>query len=179
MCNNKSLRVRVVDRSAAHQGCLKRSFDQMQRVGFLQHQKNLIGSIGTTFYGRSQQRDCVTSNRAQVVRSYTLCVRYWRTNQSLRTLHRTPCEAAHLPRVAFTVLPCPSRTPVSEIVCTATLTAALPRLVRPLSLSPSTACSLLSNSRPFHCVSCRSLWRGNDLCSPSLPGFLRMCMIQS
>ena len=82
------------------------------------------------------------------------------------------CAGAHLcpdtrlnSRTALTRFSCASWSPPSpcsglEIVCTAA--PRCPVSFCPSSPSPFAEVSVSSNARPFHCLSCRSLWMGSD-----------------
>ena len=105
-------------------------------------------TIVTTFYGRSQQRDCVcqwscTSSPSaedffsERISHFARCTEH--LAQTLTSSHAWP----------------------SDIVCTAALCCSSSSCRS--SFSPFSAFSLRSNTRLFLCFSCHSLWTGRDL----------------
>ena len=129
-------------------------------------------------YGRSQQKGCVCQQPCTGRPLVHLCdhdsshfpvshrapldrLKMFSASVSLRTLHRASGPDTHfVPQTALTRFCSASRTPLSP--CPAShISAARPRLVHPPSRH-SSRYHFGPNTRPFHCLSCRSLWTGSD-----------------
>ena len=148
--------------------------------------KPVCTSVSTTsnikhlkrFIGRSQQRNCVCQQSRTSRPLLHLCdhdsthfpVSHCAPLDRLETCSGSVSVTSHIatsiwPRYPFRPTNSPhlipqSPCPGSEIVCTAALRCSSSSC--PSSFSPFTAFSLRSNTKPLHCLSCRSLWTGGD-----------------